>query len=153
MQSTAIQDLYPVEYAHCYGCGRCNRQGHGLKSFLRGDEVLATFVADAKYSGGVPGHAYGGLVASLLDCHGTASAAAFQWRSDKLSAESSAELPRFVTGSLKVDFLRPTPLEQPLSLCAQLLRIDGRKVWVKLALNQGDLVCAVGEMLAIRLRG
>lgn len=152
MQSTAIQDLYPAEYAHCYGCGRCNPAGHHLKSYVEDDEVVATIVADKKYSGGVPGHAYGGLVASLLDCHGTASAAAFQWQADNPAGLVDVQLPRFVTGSLKVDFLKPTPLEQPLTLRASLMRIDGRKVWVKLSLSHTDVVCAAGEMLAIRLR-
>lgn len=152
MHSTAIQDLYPDEYAHCYGCGRRNPQGHHLKSYLVGQESVATFVADDKYSGGVPGHAYGGLVASLLDCHGTASAAAFQALADSSDASATGSLPRFVTGSLKVDFLKPTPLGQELTLRAELLRIEGRKVWVKLSLSHRDLVCATAEMLAIRLR-
>ncbi len=152
MLTCAIQDLYPDEYAHCYGCGRCNPQGHHLKSYLIGNESVAKFVADGRYSGGVPGHAYGGLVASLLDCHGTASAAAFQWQADNPGSDAVGSLPRFVTGSLKVDFLKPTPLEQELTLRAELLRIEGRKVWVKLSLSHLEHVCAVGEMLVIRLR-
>jgi acyl-coenzyme A thioesterase PaaI-like protein len=152
MTMTAIQDYYPQEYAHCYGCGRCNPKGHHLKSHLREHEVTATFVADAKYCGGVPGHAYGGLVASLLDCHGTAAAAGFQWQADNPGSELGEGLSRFVTGSLKVDFLKPTPLESELSLRAELVCIEGRKVWVKLSLSHGDVTCATGEMLAIRLR-
>lgn len=152
MLGSAIQDHYPDEYAHCYGCGRRNPLGHHLRSYLVGSESIATFVADAKYSGGVPGHAYGGLVASLLDCHGTASAAAFQWQAESAGANVLGSLARFVTGSLKVEFLRPTPLEQELTLRAQLRRIEGRKVWVDLSLSHAGLVCATAEMLAIRLR-
>jgi acyl-coenzyme A thioesterase PaaI-like protein len=152
MFTSAIQDLYPAEYAHCYGCGRCNPHGHRLRSYLEGHETVAHFVADEKYSGGVPGHAYGGLVASLLDCHGTASAAAFRWLADHPGTSEVDALPRFVTGSLKVDFLKPTPLQQELTIRAALGRIDGRKVWVNLTLRHGDVVCATGEMLAIGLR-
>ena len=152
MLTSAIQDLYPDEYAHCYGCGRCNPQGHHLKSYLVGQESVATFVADGKYSGGVPGHAYGGLVASLLDCHGTASAAAFQWSIDNPGRTDVGSLPRFVTGSLRIDFLKPTPLQRELRLRATLERAEGRKVWVKLSLSNDELLCATGEMLAIRLR-
>jgi acyl-coenzyme A thioesterase PaaI-like protein len=150
--STAIQDLYPEENAHCYGCGRRNPHGHHLKSYVVGDEVVAHFTAPSIYSGGVPGHAYGGLVASLLDCHGTASAAAFQRQLLAAAAGQADVLPRFVTGSLKVDFLKPTPLEQALTLRATLLRAEGRKVWVRLSLAHGDTTCAAGEMLAIQLR-
>lgn len=73
----AIQDYYPEEFAHCYGCGYANPKGMHLKSYVEGDKTVARFTADAGLSGGHPGNAYGGLIASLLDCHGTASAAAF----------------------------------------------------------------------------
>ena len=38
----AIQDLYPDDFAHCYGCGRNNSEGHQLKSFVEGGEVVLT---------------------------------------------------------------------------------------------------------------
>jgi len=36
----AIQDFYPDEFAHCYGCGHKNEHGHRIKSFLEGDETM-----------------------------------------------------------------------------------------------------------------
>lgn len=68
----AIQDFYPEEFAHCYGCGRANGQGLHLKSYIDGNETVARFKPAEIYSGGYPGHVYGGMIASLLDCHGTA---------------------------------------------------------------------------------
>ena len=148
----AIQDLYPGTHAHCFGCGRLNPEGHHLKSYLRDVETIASFRAPQKYSGGVPGKAYGGLVASLLDCHGTASAAAFAARAEGVPIAPGAVLSRFVTGSLKVDFKNPTPLEVELLLRGRLRSLEGRKAWIDLSLSAGDVVCATAEMLAIRSR-
>lgn len=147
----AIQDLYPDAFAHCYGCGRLNPEGHQLKSRLVDDEVIAEFVAPDKYQGGVPGKAYGGLVASLLDCHGTASAAAFAARADGMEIGDDKPLARYVTASLRVDFKHPTPLAVPLFIRGRLRSIEGRKVWLEMTLSAGGTVCATGEMLAIRL--
>src|SRR5215813_11847544 len=71
----AIQDLYPDEFAHCFGCGRNNPNGHQLKSFTEDDEVVARFTPPA-HQIAVPGFVYGGLLASLADCHAMATAAA-----------------------------------------------------------------------------
>jgi acyl-coenzyme A thioesterase PaaI-like protein len=147
----AIQDAYPDAFAHCYGCGRLNPQGHQLKSRLLGDEVIAEFTAPQQYTGGFPGKAYGGLVASLLDCHGTASAAGFAARADGIEVAAGRPLSRFVTATLKVDFKSPTPLGTPLVIRGKLKSLEGRKAWIEMTLSAGETVCATGEMLAIRL--
>lgn len=149
--SIAIQDTYPPAFAHCYGCGASNPHGHKLKSYLIGSETIARFTPDQKYSGGVPDHVYGGMVASLLDCHGTASAAAYAHQKEGLSVGNAKEPIRFVTASLKVDFKRPTPLGVELLVKGSLRSLEGRKAWIDLSLVAGETICATGEMLAIRL--
>ena len=149
---TAFQDYYPDRFSHCYGCGRSNPHGHHLKSYWDSEETVARFTAGPAFSGGVPDHVYGGMVASLLDCHGTASAAAFAYRAAGRAMDDNGEFMRFVTASLKVDFLRPTPIGVELVVEGQLRSIDGRKVQVALSLSAGDQVCARGEMLAVQLR-
>ncbi|GAD24543.1 hypothetical protein AVS7_04303 [Acidovorax sp. MR-S7] len=151
MASLAIQDLYPPEFAHCFGCGPSNAHGHHLKSYLVGHETIARFMPDAKYSGGVPDHVYGGMIASLLDCHGTASAAAFAYQAEGRQAGDGREAIRFVTASLKVDFKKPTPLGVELVVKGVLRSLEARKAWIDLTLTAGQQTCAVGEMLAIRL--
>jgi len=148
----AFQDYYPDKFSHCYGCGRSNPHGHHLKSYWDREETVARFTAGPEFSGGVPDHVYGGMVASLLDCHGTASAAAFAYRAAGRAMDDGGEFMRFVTASLKVDFLRPTPIGVELVVKGQLRSIDGRKVQVSLSLGAGDQVCARGEMLAVQLR-
>ncbi len=147
----AIQDAYPDAFAHCFGCGRLNPHGHQLKSRLVGDETIAEFTAPEKYTGGVPGKAYGGLVASLLDCHGTASAAGFAARAEGIAIGGDTPLARFVTASLKIEFKRPTPIGVPLVVRGRLRSLEGRKAWIDLSLHAGEAVCATGEMLAVRL--
>ncbi|WP_321803482.1 PaaI family thioesterase [Burkholderia sp. BCC1988] len=151
MSTCAIQDLYTPEFAHCYGCGPENQHGHHLKSHLVGDQTVARFTPEAQYSGGVPDHVYGGMIASLLDCHGAASAAAFAYQSEGREIGEGPQSIRFVTASLKVDFKRPTPLGVELVVTGTLRSLEGRKAWIDLTLTASGDTCAVGEMLAIRL--
>lgn len=151
MSAQAIQDCYPPEFAHCFGCGPNNPFGHHLKSYLIGNETIARFIPDSKYCGGVPDHVYGGMIASLLDCHGTASAAAFACQKKGKQAGDSSPSARFVTASLKVDFKRPAPLGVELVVKGMLRSLEGRKAWIDLLLTAGEHTCAAGEMLAIRL--
>jgi acyl-coenzyme A thioesterase PaaI-like protein len=151
MSTRAIQDSYPPEFAHCYGCGTGNPHGHHLKSYLIGGETVARFTPDRRYTGGVPNHVYGGMIVSLLDCHGAASAAAFSGQKDDRYADDRSQAIRFVTASLKVDFRQPTPLGIELLIKGRLRSLEGRKAWIDLTLIASEVTCAVGEMLAIRL--
>lgn len=149
---TAFQDLYAEPFSHCYGCGRNNPYGHRLKSYWdeRDDTAtIAHFTPGAQFTGGVPDHVYGGLIASLLDCHGTASASAFLYRALGREMGDGGALMRCVTATLKVDFLRPTPLGVELAITATLRAIEGRKVRVDLTLSAAGALCAQGEMLAV----
>lgn len=148
----AIQDHYPPEFAHCYGCGPANAHGHRLKSHVDGERIVARFTPAPIYSGGYSGNVFGGLIASLLDCHGTASAAAYAYRDQGRRMGDGLEAIRFVTASLKLDFLRPTPLGTELSLLGELISIEGRKARIRLALSANDEVCVTGEMLAIQFQ-
>lgn len=149
---TAFQDSYPERFSHCWGCGKDNPRGHHLKSYWDGEETVARFTVPQEFSGGVPGHVFGGMVASLLDCHGTASAAAFAYRAAGREMGDGGEFMRFVTASLKVDYLRPTPIAVELEIRGALRGIEGRKVQVGLTLSAGGQACARGEMLAVQFR-
>ena len=82
MNKKSIQDYYPDELNHCYGCGPFNKDGLQLKSYKDGDEVIATFLP-TPYHHAVPGYVYGGLIASIIDCHGIATAVAEAYRIEK----------------------------------------------------------------------
>ena len=149
MNTKAIQDYYPDHYSHCYGCGRLNEHGLQIKSYWDGDETVCHF-RPRPYHIAVPGYVYGGLVASLIDCHGTGTAAAAAYRAENRAFDTDPPL-RFVTAALHVDYLRPTPIGEVLELRAQVREIKGRKVVVAVTLYAQGEACARGEVVAVQL--
>jgi acyl-coenzyme A thioesterase PaaI-like protein len=143
----AIQDLYPDDFAHCFGCGRHNARGHQLKSFVDGDEVVARFTPRAEHTA-LPGFVYGGLVASLIDCHAMATAAAAAERAaGRVIGEGPA--PRFVTAALNVSFLKPTPMGGELVVRGRIAERNERKAIVEVTLTANDVVTARGNVVAV----
>jgi len=145
----AIQDLYPEDFAHCFGCGRGNPLGHKLKSFAEGDEAVARFTPRADHMA-LPGFVYGGLIASLIDCHAMATAAAASERAAGRSI-GEAPTPRFVTAMLRVEYLAPTPLGPELELRARVRERSERKAVVEVALSAAGKLTARGEVVAVRI--
>ena len=145
----AFQDYYPEHHGHCYGCGRLNEQGLQIKSYWDGDESFAVF-QPKPFHMGIRGYVYGGLIASLIDCHSTGTAAAAAYRAEGREMDTDPPL-RFVSASLRVDYLRPTPLGVPLELRSKVKEIKGRKVVVTTALSAKGEVCARGEVVAVQI--
>jgi acyl-coenzyme A thioesterase PaaI-like protein len=149
MTEKAIQDYYPDHLSRCYGCGRLNEHGLQIKSYWDNGEVVCK-VRPESYQIGLPGIVYGGLIASVMDCHSIATAVATAYR--KEGSEIGSELPHgFMTASLHVDFMKPTPLAVPLSLRASLEEAEGRKLLVKSTLFAEDKARARGEVLIVRV--
>ena len=149
MTEKAFQDYYPDHLSRCYGCGRLNEQGLQIKSYWDGEESVCAFTP-RPYHVAIPGYVYGGLIASLIDCHCTGTAAAASYRAE--GREMDTEPPfRFVTGSLHVDYVRPTPLGVPLEIRARVKEIKGRKVVMTATLSAEGQVCARGEVVAVRM--
>lgn len=146
MSEQAFQDQYPDDYAHCYGCGRLNADGHHLKSYWEGEESVCRFTPDQKYTGGFPGFLYGGIIASLIDCHGAGTASAAKARED------GKPLSRFVTASLKVDYLAPTPINTELEVRGKPVEIKGRKVIVELTVSAAGKICATGTVVMVQIK-
>ncbi len=149
MADKAFQDYYPDELSYCYGCGRLNEDGLQIKSYWDGEESVCLYTP-RPYHIAVPGYVYGGLIASLIDCHGTGTAAAAAYRSAGRDLDSQPPF-RFLTASLHVDYLRPTPLGVPLELRGAVKEIKGRKVMVSATLSAGGEVCARGEVVAVQV--
>ncbi|MAU00798.1 MAG: thioesterase [Anaerolineaceae bacterium] len=145
----AFQDYYPDDSSYCYGCGRLNEKGLQIKSYWDGEQSVARFVPRPEHMA-IPGYVYGGLLASLIDCHGTGTAAAATARAENREIDSDPAI-RFVTGSLKVDYLRPTPLGPELELRGTVREIKPRKVIIDIDLLADGEVCVRGEVTAVRL--
>ena len=149
MTQKAFQDFYPDQLSYCYGCGRLNEHGLQIKSYWDGDESVCVFMP-RPYHIAIPGFVYGGLIASLIDCHGTGTAAAAMYRAEGRALDTLPPF-RFVTASLHVDYLKPTPLGAPLEVRGAVKEIKGRKVVVSATLSANDQVCARGQVVAVQM--
>lgn len=144
-----IQDYYPDHFAQCYGCGKLNEHGYQLKTIMEGEETVTRFTPSEHHTA-IPGFVYGGLLASLIDCHGTGSA------SLALAKEQGIELrednaPRCVTASLKVDYKKPTPIDGEIEIRGTVKEIKGKKVIISAELISKGVVCVTGEIIAIQV--
>jgi acyl-coenzyme A thioesterase PaaI-like protein len=149
MDERAFQDFYPDDLSRCYGCGRLNEHGLQIRSRWVGEESVAVF-HPKHYHIAIPGYVYGGLIASLIDCHGTGTAAAAAYRAAGREMGTEPVL-RFVTASLHVDYIRPTPLGVPLEVRGRVAEIKARKVIVTAAVSAEGEVCARGQVVAVRM--
>lgn len=147
MIEQAFQDLYSDHFSHCYGCGRLNAKGMRVKSYWDGDQTVCTFQPQPHHTA-IPGYVYGGLIASVIDCHSTGSASAAAYRAEDREIGSDPPL-RFLTASLTVNYRRPTPIDRPLELRSDILGIDGRKITVRTEVTVDGELCAEGEVLAV----
>ncbi len=145
----AFQDYYPESYSHCYGCGPNNENGLQIKSYWDGETSVAIF-HPKEYHLAFPGYVYGGLIASLIDCHSTGTAAAAAYRQENREMGSSPAF-RFVTASLHVDYKLPTPLGPALHLRSKIVEIKGKKIIVETNLIVEEKVTAKGKVVAVQI--
>ena len=144
-----FQNYYPDNLSYCYGCGRLNKEGLHIQSRWDGEESVCLFTPRPSHIA-IPGYVYGGLLASLIDCHGTGTAAAASYRAEGRSMDTNPPL-RFVTASLKVDYLKPTPLGVSLEVRGTVKEVKGKKVTIAATITANGEVCVRGEVIAVRI--
>lgn len=147
----ALQDIC-MPNGTCYGCGSANPDGLHIKSYWSDDGqfVVASFDPPAKYSSGFKDAMYGGLVASLIDCHSNWTAMAFGYKAEGREP-GTLPLVTSVTGSLGIKYLKPTPMTQTIHLKAWVEGEIGRKTRVLCELGTGDTVTALGDSIFVRI--
>jgi acyl-coenzyme A thioesterase PaaI-like protein len=150
MVDKPIQDYYPEETAVCMGCGRNNAHGLHIQTFWDGEEGVARFTPQPHHTG-YPGLVYGGLLASLIDCHsiGTATAATYQAEGRAPGSEPQIG---YVTGTMTVTYLKPTPIDAALTLRSRVTELTPRKAIVVTTLYAGDQEAVRGEVIAVRMK-
>ncbi|RLI60232.1 MAG: PaaI family thioesterase [Candidatus Thorarchaeota archaeon] len=129
----------------CYGCGARNPRGLQLRSYWDDDEVVATWTPEDHHLA-PPGILNGGVIATLIDCHatGAANAEAHRWGLvDGFDA-------MYVTASLHVDYMKPTPLRSSVTLKGRVEEVGERSIMVTCELKSEGAVCARGKVLAVR---
>jgi acyl-coenzyme A thioesterase PaaI-like protein len=149
MTTKAFQDYYPENVSHCYGCGRLNERGLRIRTFWEGEESVTRFRPRPEHTA-IPGYVYGGLLASLVDCHGTGTAAAAMYQKEGRSMDSLPAY-RFVTASLHVDYLAPTPLDAELEIRGRVKEIKGRRVVVEATVSANGKITVRGEVVAVQM--
>ena len=142
-----VQDFYTGESAVCYGCGRLNEHGLHVKSYWENGKSVCTF-QPKPYNTAITGLVYGGLLASLIDCHSTGTAALVMYDHQGRKPGTDPEL-RFVTASLLVNYLKPTPIDGPLVIKSYAKEIGKRKVIVVSELFAKEVLCVTGEVVAV----
>jgi acyl-coenzyme A thioesterase PaaI-like protein len=134
----------------CWGCGAANEHGLRIKSHWSDDEAVSNWQPKPYHAGG-RGHALnGGIIASLIDCHSVCTAIAAAYRAEG-RAIGSEPMIWYVTGSLQVSYLRPTPPGETVTLRARIKEMKERKTAVACSLFSGGEECARGEVLAVRV--
>jgi uncharacterized protein (TIGR00369 family) len=114
----------------CFGCGPANPDGLQLKFALSqdGKSYVCAFSLAGRFVG-PPGHAHGGIIATILD--------EAMSKANKLKAKVA------LTRRLQIEYLRPVPLGQPVIAQGQVSRMKGRILY-----NSAELRNAAGEVLA-----
>jgi acyl-coenzyme A thioesterase PaaI-like protein len=147
----ALQDDYPDELSQCYTCGRLNQDGLQIRSYWDGEEAICLFQPQP-YHIAIPGFVNGGVIASVIDCHCIATALAQSYGSGRQMFDQEP-LTYFLTASLHIDYLRPTPLGPILEIRARVKEKMGRKVMVAATVSVQGEVTARGEVIAVQVSG
>ena len=150
----AIQDTYGERFQYCWGCGAKNEEGLHIKSYPTDDgkKVVAWVKPNKAFTGGVPNNLFGGMIAMIFDCHGTASAAFFKHNAKGLDLTEDTVIERFITAHLEVDFKKPTPMNEEVEVEASLEDLGERKAVINMVLMAKGEVRAKAKMVAVAVK-
>jgi acyl-coenzyme A thioesterase PaaI-like protein len=131
MTGEAFQDQMQDNY--CWGCGADNPAGLHLKSLWDGDLATAKWTPSDEFAAGPRHFLNGGIIATLLDCHGVCTAVADAYRRENREIGSDPEI-WMATTFLSIEYLRPTAMTEPVQLTARVAGHDGRTTSVECVL-------------------
>jgi acyl-coenzyme A thioesterase PaaI-like protein len=145
MIEESLQEKY-APHNSCFGCGPANERGLRIRSFVRGDEVVAEWMP-APYQEAFPGMLNGGIIGTLLDCHSNWAAAHHLMR-----RAGATHPPCTVTADYSIKLLRPTPTDAPVQLVARVVESTDDRSVVEAELLAHDKVCATcrGTFVAVK---
>ena len=105
----------PLKKNYCFACGQDNPEGMHLKFALDRDrkQFVSHFRLSKRYTG-PPGYCHGGIIATVLD---DAMSKLNKWR-DVIAA----------TSQLRIEYLKPVPLHEPLTVESRELNKRGRRL-------------------------
>ena len=150
----AIQETYGERFQHCWGCGPQNETGMHLKSYPSedGKSVICKIIPDEKFTGGVPQNLFGGMIAMIFDCHGTASAAYFNHKNKGLELTEETVIGRYITARLEVDFKKPVPMNEEITVISTLEELTDRKAIVNMTMEVRGEKRAESRIIAVGVK-
>jgi acyl-coenzyme A thioesterase PaaI-like protein len=147
MKKISIQEkMRPNE---CFGCGQDNPFGLQIESHWEGDEVVCKWTPK-NYMIGPPTYLYGGISASLIDCHSVNTALSYAHKKIGNDDQYDRSI-QMVTGSMNIRYVKPVPMNE-VELRATVEKVEGRKYFIKTTLFSAGVACVEGEVLAIQLK-
>ena len=130
----------------CFGCGPSNKDGLQLKSYRSSGGLIAEFKCEVKHQA-FPGVINGGIIGSLIDCHGNWTAAM------AIMDKNGWEKPQCtVTAQYEVKLKRPTPLGIKLKLNSRVLALQEDRAEVVIELIVDGKSCATGRGLFVAVK-
>ena len=148
MERTAFQDQ--SFDCDCWGCGRRNDYGLGIKSYWSGDEAVCAWQPKEFHIAGPRNVLNGGIIATLIDCHSICTAVAAAYRGEGRAMDTDPPI-RFVTGALNVSYLHPTAIDRPVTLRATILEAKPKKTVLRCSVHSNEKETARGEVVAVRV--
>lgn len=145
MSEQGVQRTYAPS-SICFGCGPANEKGLQIDSFRIENGLSMQFVPGDEHQA-FPGMINGGIIGTLLDCHGNWTAAIAI-----MDERGMDEPPCTVTASYSIKLRRPTPLDKTLDITSQVIDIEGDKVNVEMTLEADGKVCATGKGLFVAVQ-
>ena len=146
----SLQDQLPEDHPArvCFGCGADNCSGLRIKSYMQGDTAVCRFWPEAHHTA-FPGVLNGGIVATLLDCHGIWSAVGY-YNSRYLRPGEDNPQTMFVTRKMTTEYLQPTPMDQELLLQGRVVKEGNKSMQIEVKLWAGEVMTTKAEVLAVR---
>ncbi len=145
MEEFSVQEKYAPN-SICFGCGPANKSGLRIQSHRIENGLIMEF-EPSDFHQAFPGMINGGIIGTILDCHGNWTAAI------ALMDSNDSEIPPCtVTASYSVKLRRPTPTGVKLVVTSQIVEIDQNKVSVELMLEANGKICATGEGIFVSVK-
>jgi acyl-coenzyme A thioesterase PaaI-like protein len=146
----AFQDDVFCKGNHCWVCGNENPYGLKIKSYWDGNESICTWKPEGFHTAGWPPVLNGGIISGIIDCHCMCTMIAEYYKNKNLEEKEFPEY-WFATASMKIDFLKPTPVDKPVLLRANIKEMHEKKAVVSCSLYSDVTECASGEVLGVRV--
>lgn len=145
METPSLQERYAPN-GICFGCGPVNEKGLRIRSFDRGEEVVADWMPEPHHHA-FPGMLSGGITGTLLDCHSNWTAAWHLMRQAGLDAP-----PCTVTAEYAVKLRRPIPMGAPVHLVARVKESSEDRAVIEATLEADGKICAtsIGTFVAVK---